>query len=621
MSLGAVGSTAAPVGGSEPEREAIELRMERMMRAATERQARRDGCYVRWNKRDPSGKPWPVAKPIGLDGPSLPLSVLAPAPGARSPTTRRARPAGTTDAGAATLETLTKMQKREVVRGYELRREDSMRDMRERTPSPSRRASFSQGLPNCSNDAAEASSGAISASAVANAVAGMGEIPATLRRLSAEPQRRAQRKPVVSTGDVFGGGPTPATPGYGEPLDGWQPSSILRVSFDAAADLPTRERRAVPNSPAPTASPAPSRLPDPLGSAGLTRAPSQRPLPHGRLAEVSIGDVGCSAMGLAPTDPEWQQHHSPPQTQWRDTSPRQGRHPGVSRRVGDASPPPRRPTDAADRRPAAEPLSTAAAPATSRSVRQSGMEPLSTTAAPATTRSVRQGTAGPATFHSVRQGGVSANASSSSVAEAHSPRGQRTRFQRSRAPLSRHVLADARSLSLLEQALAQPPNPQPAFGAAGLFVLNGWCARLTHRRVGMKRYIYIYIYIYIYKCIYIYIYTFTYMNKYIHYMYMCVYMYTYVYICIYMRMCIYIESALLWEALLPPPGHIAVRIELGGESMTFARVNPSRELPDTTLPLGALLHALEPSQVIYIHVYIYICIDICIYICIYAGRV
>jgi len=104
-------------------------------------------------------------------------------------------------------------------------------------------------------------------------------------------------------------------------------------------------------------------------------------------------------------------------------------------------------------------------------------------------------------------------------------------------------------------------------------------------------------------------------------MYMCVYMYTYVYICIYMRMCIYIESALLWEALLPPPGHIAVRIELGGESMTFARVNPSRELPDTTLPLGALLHALEPSQVIYIHVYIYICIDICIYICIYAGRV
>jgi len=67
-----------------------------------------------------------------------------------------------------------------------------------------------------------------------------------------------------------------------------------------------------------------------------------------------------------------------------------------------------------------------------------------------------------------------------------------------------------------------------------------------------------------------------------------------------------VVTALLWEAPLPPPGHIAVRIELGGESMTFARPNPSRELPDTTLPLGALLHALEPPQVTYIYIYIHL---------------
>jgi len=59
--------------------------------------------------------------------------------------------------------------------------------------------------------------------------------------------------------------------------------------------------------------------------------------------------------------------------------------------------------------------------------------------------------------------------------------------------------------------------------------------------------------------------------------------------------------------------YVSIYVYIGGESMTFARPNPSRELPDTTLPLGALLHALEPSQVIYIYVNIYI-LDLYLYV-------
>ena len=57
-------------------------------------------------------------------------------------------------------------------------------------------------------------------------------------------------------------------------------------------------------------------------------------------------------------------------------------------------------------------------------------------------------------------------------------------------------------------------------------------------------------------------------------------------------------SSLLWEAPMPAPGHISVQLGLGGEQMTFERPELSRELPEPPLPLGALLHALEPRQVL-----------------------
>lgn len=57
-------------------------------------------------------------------------------------------------------------------------------------------------------------------------------------------------------------------------------------------------------------------------------------------------------------------------------------------------------------------------------------------------------------------------------------------------------------------------------------------------------------------------------------------------------------TSLLWEAPLPPPGHIVVRIGIGGEHMAFERPAPARELPETSLPLGALLDALQPPQLL-----------------------
>ena len=51
-------------------------------------------------------------------------------------------------------------------------------------------------------------------------------------------------------------------------------------------------------------------------------------------------------------------------------------------------------------------------------------------------------------------------------------------------------------------------------------------------------------------------------------------------------------ASLLWECPLPPPGHIAVSIQVADETVTFSRPEPSAELPLAQLRLGALLGEL-----------------------------
>ena len=59
-----------------------------------------------------------------------------------------------------------------------------------------------------------------------------------------------------------------------------------------------------------------------------------------------------------------------------------------------------------------------------------------------------------------------------------------------------------------------------------------------------------------------------------------------------------IICSLLWETPIPPPGNIAVTVNLAGETISFSRPCLSRELPLAQLPLTFLLDALRPASIL-----------------------